>query len=207
MPIAPAGSTLVKTYPKITPSFFSDRFFRDLSQILLALDAPTKVVSISSRPRLYPSDRDIGDVLEPSDTATPLITACVKNDVKRLRAMLRESEWATIALAGPQRIHNEIDFADFGAGGESKGLSKPMFNFAFMVEEVARHDYAPVVGTLLAFAHEQGVPYEKLVQCSSLQAALRNGRKPVFEQFAGVEWEGRVNIRRSFVKFLCLFQQ
>jgi len=121
--------------------------------------------------------------------ATPLIIACVNNDVERLRAMLRESEWATIAVAGPQRVYDEIDFTDFEAGGESKGLSKPTLNFTFMVEEVARHDYAPIVGTLLAFAHEQGIPYEKL------------------EQFAGVEWERRVNIRRSFVKFRCLFQQ
>lgn len=75
---------------------------------------------MSSRPRLYPSDLAIGDVLEPPDTVAPLITPCINNDFDRLRAMLTEIKWATIALATPQRIYDTMDNA--GLEVRTRGL-------------------------------------------------------------------------------------
>ena len=105
---------------------------------------------MSSRPRLYPSDGAIGDVLEPPDTVAPLITPCIDNDSDRLRAMLTETEWTIIALATPQRIYDTMGDAALEMDDGHKVYSRRTLNLAFLLEQGALLGHAPVVRTLLA---------------------------------------------------------
>jgi len=140
------------------------------------------LLSMLSRPQLYQSDDAVEDALKPSDIVASLIELCINNNFDRLRAMLTETKWATIALANPHRIYGISDVGLAMDDGK-KVYSRRTLNLAFLIDQVALHGHASVVPTVLAFGNEHDIPYDKLVQRSLIEAALRKGSLYVFEEF------------------------
>jgi len=140
------------------------------------------LLSMLSRPQLYQSDDAVEDALKPSDIVASLIEPCINNNFDRLRAMLTETKWATIALANPHRIYGISD-VELAMNDEQKVYSRRTLNLAFLIDQVALHDHASIVPTVLAFGNEHDIPYDKLVQRSLIEAALRKESLYVFEKF------------------------
>lgn len=66
---------------------------------------------------------------------------------------------------------------------EQKVYSRRTLNLAFLIDQVALHGHASIVLTVLAFGNEHDIPYDKLVQRSLIEAALRKESLYVFEEF------------------------
>lgn len=134
-------------------------------------------------PTLYQSSRAKWSVLVGEDSASPLIEAIFTSDTTRLRDLLSQAIWASVAFETPHCIYSEYRPSE-NDNDVREVTAMPMSNLERAFICAANNGNAEAVSALLDFAIEQNISPSSIITRWAVQSIIINGYTTALEAMA-----------------------